>query len=80
MVRATDLGANTGMAIFIESWSGDLFTLSTIDRIENNTPLGDVDSRVLKEVVKENLESPIAMDLVTPGGKLTSLNSKPLLS
>jgi hypothetical protein len=51
------------MAIFIEIWSGNLFTLRTVDRIENNTPLGDVDSRVLKEVVKENLESQFANEL-----------------
>ena len=46
------------MTIFIENWSRDLFTLSTVDRIENDTPMRDIDSRVLKEVVKENLESP----------------------
>ena len=49
------------MAIFIEGWSRDLLTLSTVDRVENNAPLSDIDSRVLKEVVKEDLESPIAM-------------------
>jgi hypothetical protein len=68
------------MTIFIECWSRDLLTLSTVDRVENNTPLSDIDSRVLKEVVKEDLESSIAMDSVPTRGGLTSLNSKPLLS
>jgi hypothetical protein len=68
------------MAIFIERRSRNLFTPSTVDRIEDNTPLRDIDRRVLKEIVKENLGNPIVWISVTTGGKLTSLNSKPLLS
>lgn len=60
-VGETNLGADASMSIFIEGWSRDLLTLSTVDRVENNAPLSDIDSRVLKEVVKEDLESSIAM-------------------
>ena len=50
-VGETNLGADASMTIFIEGWSGDLLTLRTVDRVENNAPLSDIDSRVLKEVV-----------------------------
>jgi hypothetical protein len=80
LVGETNLGTNASMAIFIEGWSRGLLTLSTVDRVENNTPLSDIDSRVLKEVVKEDLESSIAINPVPTRGGLTSLNSKPLLS
>jgi hypothetical protein len=43
------------MTIFIKGRGGDLFTPATVDCVENDTPLGDVDRRVLEEVVEEYL-------------------------
>ncbi len=43
------------MAIFVKDRGWDLLVLGTIDYIENDAPLGNVDGGVLKEVVEENL-------------------------
>jgi hypothetical protein len=43
------------VAIFVKGWGWDLLALGTIDCIENDAPLGNVDRRVLEEVVEEDL-------------------------
>jgi len=45
------------VAIFVKCRGWDLLTLGTIDCIENDAPLGNVDGGVLKEVIEENLDN-----------------------
>jgi len=50
------------VAIFVKGWGWDPLTLGTINCIENDAPLGNVDGGVLKEVVEENLGNVFIID------------------
>jgi hypothetical protein len=50
------LGTNTGVAIFIEGRRRDPLTLGAVYCVENHTPLGNIDRRVLEKVIEENLD------------------------
>jgi len=50
------------VAIFVKGWGWDLLTHGTINCIENDAPLGNVDGGVLKEVVEENLGNAFILD------------------
>jgi hypothetical protein len=51
------LRTHTSVAIFVKGRGGYLLTLGTVDCVENYAPLRDINSRVLKEVVEENLDN-----------------------
>jgi hypothetical protein len=76
----THFGTDTSVSILVEGWNRNFLTSSTVDCIENDTPLGDIDSRVVEEVIKENLGTSVIPNREQFRGELTSLNSKPLLS
>jgi hypothetical protein len=50
------------MAILVKSWGRDLLTLSTVDCVENYAPLGDINRRVLEEVIEEDLNKMFSSD------------------
>jgi hypothetical protein len=50
------------VAIFVKSRGGDLLMPGTVDYVENYAPLGNINRRVLEEVVKENLDNMIILD------------------
>jgi hypothetical protein len=55
--NVTHLSTHTSVSIFVKGWGGYLLTLGTDDCVENYAPLRNIDRRVLKEVVEENLDS-----------------------
>jgi hypothetical protein len=58
------------VAIFVKDRGWDLLALGTIDCIENDAPLGNVDGGVLKEVVEENLGNVFILDKERQGNNI----------
>lgn len=58
------------MAIFVKGRGGGPSTLGTADGVENYAPLGDIDRRVFKEVVKQNLDNVFISDTECQRGNL----------
>jgi len=50
------------VAIFVKRRGGDLLAPGTVDYVENYAPLGNINRRVLEEVVEENLDNVFILD------------------
>jgi len=57
------LGTNTSVAILVKSRGRNLLTLGTVDCLENYAPLGDINGRVLEEVIEEDLDKVFSSDM-----------------
>ena len=57
------LSTNSSMTIFVKGRGGYLLAPTTVDCIEDYAPLRNINRRVLKEVVEENLDNMFILDM-----------------